>query len=100
MTECHQDRAGDAFRHHGGDERLRAQERVRGTWSFAPFTPSTIAPIMGPSRSAAGNRKAPQPAKIATESDSNASHCSGTGQLPSRDLTGSLVETSGVLIRR
>ena len=23
MTECHQDRAGDAFRHHGGDERLR-----------------------------------------------------------------------------
>jgi hypothetical protein len=41
-----------------------------------------------------------QPAKIDTDSASSASQSSGTGQLPSRDLAGSLVETSGVLIRR
>jgi len=73
---------------------------MRGTWIFAPFTPSTIAPIMGPSRSAAGSLKALQPAKIDTDSARSASQSSGTGQLPSRDLAGSLVETLAVLIRR
>src|SRR5580700_10349989 len=72
---------------------------MRGTWIFAPFTPSTIAPIMGPSRSAAGNLKALQPARIDTDNASNASHSSGTGQLPSRDLGGGTAETFGVLIR-
>jgi hypothetical protein len=59
MTECHQDRAGDASRPHGGDERLRPGTGREAPGVLPPFTSSPIAPIMDPGKSAAGNLSAP-----------------------------------------